>query len=120
MWRDCIKQRGDPDAVLAKAVRNNFIAEHCRAVWLEIEDNNDILAIERYAIANAPKETTAWNGLTALRYSEPKSLVDETIRRLKLQPLQIASLDRQRDIFCLRLQLEENSPVLLNTKMRFF
>jgi DNA polymerase III subunit epsilon len=102
MWRDRVLQRGNPDADLAKSLRNAFIADHCRAVWVELADMDDIFGIERYAIANAPKSAIAWNGRSAARYNEPEALVDETIRRLKLEHKEIAALDRQKQLFMAR------------------
>lgn len=99
MWRDRIEQRGNPDANLAKSVRNAFIADHCRAVWVELSDSDDIMGIEHYVIAHAPAAATAWNGRSAAPYDEPEALVDDTIHRLILKPSERAALDRQKLLF---------------------
>lgn len=99
MWRDRIEQRGNPDADLAKSVRNAFIAEHCRAVWVELVDSDDIFEIERYAINNAPAAATAWNRRSTAIYLEPEELVDQTILRLQLTPCDVDALARQKNKF---------------------
>ena len=102
MWRDRIEQRGNPDATLAKSVRNAFIADHCRAVWVELADSDDIMGIERLVIANAPAAAKAWNGRSAAPYDEPEALVNDTIERLALRPSDLAALDRQKLLFIAR------------------
>src|SRR6056297_3168282 len=54
MWR----LRNDPatkaDGGIAKKLRNAFIAEHCRAVWVPISDDLNIADLEAQVIELAP------------------------------------------------------------------
>lgn len=91
--------RGDAslaDGKLAKAVRNAFIAEYCRAVWVPLPDDADIAGLERAVIALAPAEAIAWNNRATEPYAEPKDLVDAIIAQLGLDAVEMAALERQR------------------------
>lgn len=54
MWRD----RRDPatleDGKIAKALRNAFIEDYCRAVWIEIPDHMNIPNIEQGGSLSRP------------------------------------------------------------------
>jgi hypothetical protein len=79
MWR----MRNDPgsrkDGDISKKLRNAFIAEHCRAVWVPLPDNADIARLEQAVIEIAPAEAIAWNRRATEAYPEPEDLVDEII-----------------------------------------
>ncbi|OOY26518.1 hypothetical protein BMI90_17575 [Thioclava sp. L04-15] len=98
MWRDR-KAPETADANLAKAVRNAFIADHCKAVWVTLPDSAPIAALEREVLEIAPKEAIAWNQRGMTTYEEPAALVDMTIRRLGLDARSCAALERQRELF---------------------
>lgn len=61
MWR----RRNDPatkaDGDIAKKLRNAFIAEYCKAVWVPLSDELDIARLEAEVIDLAPQEVKAWN-----------------------------------------------------------
>jgi DNA polymerase III subunit epsilon len=84
------------DGRIAKKLRNDFIAEHCGAVWVPLPDTADIAGLEAQVIALAPPEAVAWNGRTMETYPEPIALVDALIKRLALSPVERAALSRQK------------------------
>lgn len=96
MWR----KRNDPatraDGDIAKALRNAFIAEHCRAIWVPLPDDTDIAGLERAVIERAPMEAVAWNRRASSVYPEPEDLVDEIILRLGFGARELAALGRQK------------------------
>ena len=97
MWRDRLTQRGDPDAKAAKDLRSAFIAQHCRAVWVPIDDAvQSIPTLETAVIRLAPPEAKRWNANTGLIYDEPVELVDATIEAMGMTADQQAALERQR------------------------
>lgn len=99
MWR----LRNDPatkaDGDIAKKLRNAFIAEHCRAVWVPLSDDLDIAGLEAAVIDLAPKEAVAWNRRGMDAYQEPVDLVDLVIDRLRFSHSERAALDRQKARF---------------------
>ena len=74
MWRD--PQDRSSAARNAKALRNDFIARHCRAICVPIADHVNIFALERQVIALAPPDFVVWNKGAAQPYDEPVELVD--------------------------------------------
>lgn len=96
MWRERNDASTVDDGKLAKRLRNAFIAEHCRAVWLVLPDDVDIPALEQEVLAIAPAEVIAWNGRAMSSYDEPVDLVDQTIASLGWGGHQIAAVERQR------------------------
>lgn len=96
MWR----MRNDPatraDGGIAKALRNEFIAEYCRAIWVPLPDGADIAALERDVIELAPSEAIAWNRRATEVYPEPEGLVDRIINRLGYGTSELAALGRQK------------------------
>jgi len=96
MWRLRNDEATRADGDIAKALRNAFIADHCRAVWFPLPDNAEIARIEQEVIALAPAPAIAWNRRAMDAYEEPVALVDETLSRLGFGPAELAALDRQR------------------------
>jgi DNA polymerase-3 subunit epsilon len=96
MWR----MRNDPgsrkDGDISKKLRNAFIAEHCRAVWVPLPDNADIARLEQAVIEIAPAEAIAWNRRATEAYPEPEDLVDEIIARLGFGAMELAAIGRQK------------------------
>jgi len=99
MWRDRVAQLTHPDAAVAKRLRNEFILDHCRAVWCTIDDHEDIAGIEKAILEIAPNHVKAWNNRASLPFDEPEALVDQTIRRLQFSKNEIEALERQRRLF---------------------
>lgn len=99
MWR----LRNDPatkaDGDVAKKLRNAFIAEHCRAVWVPLSDDLDIAGLESAVISLAPREAVAWNRRGMDAYDEPVELVDLVIDQLMFGAAERAALDRQKARF---------------------
>ncbi|WP_255553657.1 exonuclease domain-containing protein [Maritimibacter sp. DP1N21-5] len=99
MWRD----RNDPatkaDGDVAKRLRNAFIAEYCRAVWVPLPDDADIPGIEQAVLAMAPSECVAWNRRGMFEYDEPRDLVDTIIRSLRFSTAEMDAINRQNDRF---------------------
>ncbi len=99
MWR----LRNDPatkaDGDIAKKLRNAFIAEHCRAVWVPLADDLDIAGLEAAVIDLAPGEAVAWNRRGMDAYEEPVDLVDLVIDWLMFGAAERAALDRQKARF---------------------
>lgn len=87
------------DGDVAKKLRNEFIAEYCRAVWVSLPDEANIPELEAEVIALAPAEATAWNFRATQTYAEPIALVDALIARLRLSPVEHAALSRQKERF---------------------
>lgn len=82
------------DGKIAKKLRNDFVAEHCGAVWVPLPDSADIAGLEAQVIALAPPEAVAWNGRAMGAYPEPVGLVDALVERLALSPVERAALSR--------------------------
>ncbi|ETX27460.1 exonuclease domain-containing protein [Roseivivax isoporae] len=99
MWRQRNHPATKADGDIAKKLRNEFIAEHCRAVWVALPDEVNIAALEHAALRIAPTEMIAWNYRGTEAYEEPVDLVDQTITRLGLNASERAALDRQRQRF---------------------
>lgn len=110
------RKRNDPETAVdgdtAKALRNAFIAEYCRAVWVPLPDSSDISGLERDVIALAPAEAVAWNRRAANVYDEPEELVDAIIAKLGYGVSHLAALVRQKQ----RYSLGSTSPVLTAPK----
>ncbi len=96
MWRDRKDESTTADGKVAKALRNAFIADHCRAVWLVLPDHLNIGALELEVLALAPAEAIAWNRRAVASYEEPVELVDQTIASLGWGAREIMALERQR------------------------
>lgn len=96
MWR----MRNDPltrsDGLIAKALRNAFIAENCRAIWVPLPDDADIVGLEQNVIALAPTDAVAWNRRANDVYSEPEDLVEKIIVQLGYGASELAALERQK------------------------
>jgi DNA polymerase-3 subunit epsilon len=95
MWR----ARNDPptkaDGDIAKALRNAFVSDHCRAVWISLPDSVNISQLEMAIIAIAPAHAIAWNRRGMDIYEEPADLVDITLRRLNWGAKELAAIMRQ-------------------------
>ncbi|WP_233557129.1 3'-5' exonuclease [Gemmobacter lutimaris] len=114
MWRDRTDPLAKADGDLAKALRNAFVADHCRAVWLPLPDTADIPALEAAVLAIAPEEAIAWNRRKMASYDEPVDLVEETLSRLGWGSAERAALQRQR----LRYLTARVSPAKTATPLR--
>lgn len=96
MWRDRDDAATKVDGDIAKALRNAFVAEHCRAVWLPLPDSLNIAHLEAAVLNIAPAQVIAWNRRGMDVYGEPVDLVDATIQRLGLGTSELAAIERQR------------------------
>ncbi|GGD19483.1 3'-5' exonuclease [Sinisalibacter lacisalsi] len=96
MWRTRKDPATEADGKIAKALRNTFIAEYCRAVWVALPDDADIAGLEDAVIALAPAEARKWNRRGSERYDEPEDLVDTLIEKVGLGVAERAAIDRQR------------------------
>lgn len=96
MWRDRHDTTNRADSSVSKALRNAFIAEHCRAVWAVVPDDIAIAALELEILSLAPDHAIAWNRRATAIYEEPTELVDATIARLGWGRNEIAAIERQR------------------------
>ncbi len=96
MWRQRLDPTTEADGSIAKKLRNEFVARHCRAVWIVLPDTADIGQLEAEVIAIAPSEVVAWNGHKTAVYDEPVELVDETICYLGWGEREKAAIERQR------------------------
>lgn len=96
MWRDRKDALTKADGDIAKALRNEFVVDHCRAVWLPLSDTADIAALEAEVLSLAPEHAIAWNRRKMESYDEPIDLVAATLRRLGWGASQLAALERQR------------------------
>lgn len=96
MWRDRNDLATKVDSDMAKSLRNAFVADHCRAVWVVLPDTIDIASLEAEVLAIAPKQAIAWNRRGMEAYAEPIKLVDATIRRLGWGSQELAAIERQR------------------------
>lgn len=95
MWR----LRNDPltktDGDIAKKLRNAFVAEYCKAVWVPMPDSADILGLEKAVIDIAPQESTAWNNRGMDIYDEPVELVNKMLSVLGFSADEVAAINRQ-------------------------
>ncbi|MES2916634.1 MAG: 3'-5' exonuclease [Pseudomonadota bacterium] len=96
MWRDRKDPMTKADGGLAKALRNEFVVDHCRAVWLALPDTMDIAQLEAEVIDLAPDQLKAWNRRGMQAYDEPVDQVDATLRRLGWGTREFAAVERQR------------------------
>lgn len=99
MWRLRNDRATKADGDIAKKLRNAFIAEHCRAVWVPLSDKLDIAGLEAAVIDLAPREAVAWNRRGMDVYDKPVDLVDVVIDRLRFSAAERAALDRQKERF---------------------
>lgn len=97
MWRDRSGPEDPEDAKVAKKLRNAFIADHCRAVWMELPDDGKIAALEQEILRIAPPEVISWNCHGMEPYDEPRDLVDETLCRHRFSPKEVAAVERQSE-----------------------
>lgn len=99
MWREWKDATTKVDGDLAKKLRNEFVVDHCRAVWLALPDTADIARLEAEVLAIAPEHAIAWNRRRMQTYDEPANLVDATLRRLGWGAQELAAIERQRQRF---------------------
>lgn len=96
MWRDRKDALTKADGDIAKALRNEFVVDHCRAVWLPLPDTEDIARLEAEVLSLAPDHAIAWNRRRMQAYEEPVDLVEATLRRLGWGAREKAAIERQR------------------------
>lgn len=96
MWRDRKDALTKADGDIAKALRNEFVVDHCRAVWLPLPDTVDIGQLEAEVLSFAPDHAIAWNRRRMQAYDEPADLVDATLHRLGWGARELAAIERQR------------------------
>lgn len=96
MWRDRKDALTKADGDIAKALRNEFVVDHCRAVWLALPDTEDIARLEAEVLSLAPDHAIAWNRRRMQAYDEPVDLVEDTLRRLGWGAREKAAIERQR------------------------
>ena len=96
MWRDREDALTKADGDIAKALRNEFVVDHCRAVWLSLPDTVDIAGLEAEVLSLAPDYAIAWNRHRMQAYDEPTDLVEATLRRLGWGARELAAIERQR------------------------
>ncbi len=96
MWRDRTDALTKVDGDIAKALRNEFVVDHCRAVWLPLPDTVDIALLEAEVLSLAPDYAIAWNRRRMQAYDEPVDLVEATLRRLGWGAREKAAIERQR------------------------
>lgn len=96
MWRDRKDALTKADGDIAKALRNEFVVDHCRAVWLPLPDTEDIARLEAEVLSLAPDHAIAWNRRRMQAYDEPVDLVEATLRRLGWSAREKAAIERQR------------------------
>ncbi|MCU0732664.1 MAG: 3'-5' exonuclease [Hyphomonas sp.] len=96
MWRDRKDGLTKADGDIAKALRNEFVVDHCRAVWLSLPDTVDIARLEAEVLSLAPDQAIAWNRRRMQAYDEPVDLVEATLRRLGWGAREKAAIERQR------------------------
>ncbi|MRX50286.1 hypothetical protein GI374_07460 [Paracoccus sp. S-4012] len=99
MWRDRKDPMTKADGDLAKALRNEFVVDHCRAVWLPLPDTADIPRLEAEVLSLAPDHAIAWNRRKMPTYDEPADLVEATLFRLRWGERELAAIERQRERF---------------------
>ncbi|MFG1301998.1 exonuclease domain-containing protein [Xanthobacter sp. V3C-3] len=96
MWRDRKDALTKADGDIAKALRNEFVVDHCRAVWLPLPDLADIGRLEAEVLALAPDHAIAWNRRRMQSYEEPADLVEATLYRLGWGAHELDAIERQR------------------------
>ena len=96
MWRDRKDALTKADGDIAKALRNEFLVDHCRAVWLSLPDTEDIARLEAEVLSLAPEHAIAWNRRRMQAYDEPIDLVEATLCRLGWGAREKAAIERQR------------------------
>ena len=96
MWRDRTDALTKVDGKIAKALRSEFVVDHCRAVWLPLPDTVDIARLEAEVLSLAPDHAIAWNRRRMKAYDEPVDLVEATLRRLGWGARERAAIERQR------------------------
>lgn len=112
MWRDRKDPMTKADGDLAKALRNEFVLDHCRAVWLPLPETVDIAQLEAEVIQRAPDHVKAWNRRGMKAYDEPVDKVDSTLCRLGWGAREFAAIERQRLRFLAAMAGTVTVPVL--------
>lgn len=118
MWRDRKDAAAKADGDMAKALRNEFVIDHCRAVWLTLPDTADIARLEVEVLDLAPDHAIAWNRRKMQPYDEPADLVDATLRRIGWGTRELASIERQRQRFLGTMITSGNASVQKSTPNR--
>lgn len=112
MWRDRKNPITKTDGDIAKTLRNEFIVDHCRAVWLQLPDTLDIAALEAEVLSLAPSHAIAWNRRGMLPYDEPVHLVEATLSRLRWGTRERDAIERQRERFLATMTDRVAAPIL--------
>jgi DNA polymerase-3 subunit epsilon len=99
MWRNLNDPLTEIDGNISKALRNEFVIDHCRAIWLALPDTEDIARLETEVLSIAPDHAIAWNRRQMQPYEEPVDLVEFTLRRLGWTAQKLAAIERQRQRF---------------------
>lgn len=122
MWRLRNDAATKADGEIAKALRNAFIAEYCRAVWVPLPDDFDIPGLERAVLEIAPKEHIAWNRRRMEVYEEPRDLVDAMITSLGLSDAEVEAVTRQEARFFAHREIQSGSalPAFPSGPFEFF
>ncbi|NHN89461.1 3'-5' exonuclease [Acetobacter conturbans] len=112
MWRDRKNPITKTDGDIAKTLRNEFIVDHCRAVWLQLPDTLDIAALEAEVLSLAPSHAISWNRRGMLPYDEPVHLVEATLSRLRWGTRERDAIERQRERFLATVTDRVAAPIL--------
>ena len=115
MWRDRKDELSKADGDIAKALRNEFVLDHCRAVWLPLPDTLDIARLEAEVLSLAPDHAIAWNRRKMQSYDEPIKMVEATLHRLGWGARELAAIERQRMRFLSAMTGSVTRPVTAPT-----
>lgn len=96
MWNMPSDPATEMDGNVSKELRNGFIADYCKAVWVPLPDESDIFGFERKVRALVSAEEKAWNQCKLPVYEEPVELVDKTIDRLGFGEAECKAIERQK------------------------
>ena len=118
MWRDRKDAVTKADGDLAKALRNEFVIDHCRAVWLPLPDTADIARLEAEVLNLASDHAIAWNRRRMQPYDEPADLVEATLHRLEWGTRELEAIERQRQRFLATMTTSGTSSVPTSAPIR--
>lgn len=96
IWRQQEGPARNADEKIAKRLRNEFIADYCKAVWVPLPDEIEFSGLESEVIDLAPADAKEWNQNKFDVYDEPVELVDKTIARLRFGKTELEAIERQK------------------------
>ncbi len=92
----------ESDGAVSRRARQAFIRKHCGFVCLQLRmSTGELRQLEKGVINLAWPHIADWNKTRkrVATFDEPKEMVDDIIREMRLSAAEVAALERQDDLF---------------------